>query len=264
MSDMVQGLGGEGAWWPSRFFHANQQREMNDMSEGLRAVFGRSTERMDRIAENLANASTPGYRAGTILPQNFIGELEGRLVGHQWRTGTDLTTGPIKLTERPLDFALQGEGFFVVRSPYGEFLTRNGSFEITPDGTLTTASGYPVLDDRGNAINFPNDTQVNQIVVNEDGAISVDGNEVATLRLERVESEEQLRRVGNTLFVTGPENRMDAEGTRVIGRALEGSNTTVYQELADMMVLTRSVEAAQRAQSNELSAQKKMMDAMSG
>lgn len=262
MSEAIQGLATDGAWWRSNFWHRNQQQELNHMSDGMRAVFSRSTERMDRIAENLANASTPGYRAGTILPKNFVGELSGRLIGHQWRVGTDLTGGALKMTDRPLDFALQGDGFFVVRSPHGDFLTRNGSFEITPDGTVTNTAGFPVIGDNGDPIRLPAGTRLEQVIVGENGSLSVDGNEFASFRLDRVESEHQLRRVGNTMFTTGAENRLAADDVRVIGRALETSNTTVYQELADMMVLSRSVEAAQRAQSNEMMAQKRMMEVM--
>lgn len=262
MSEPVQGLASDGAWWRSNFWHQNQQHELNHMSDGLRAVFGRSTERMDRIAENLANASTPGYRAGTILPKNFVGELSGRLIGHQWRVGTDLTPGSFKMTDRPLDFALQGDGFFVVRSPHGDFLTRNGSFEVTPDGVLTNTAGYPVIGDNGEPIQIPGGSQVNQVHVGEDGSLTVEGNQFATFRVEQVESERQLRRVGNTLFTTGVDNRMPATTTRVLGRTLETSNTTVYQELADMMVLSRSIEAAQRAQFNEANSQKRMMESL--
>ena len=263
MSDMDVGLWGQGKWWTTQFWHSNQQTSQDEMSEGMRAVFSRATDQMDLIAENLANASTPGYRSGCLLPKNFVGELQGRLIGHQWRVGTDLSTGSLRMTDRPLDFAVQGDGFFVVRSEYGEFLTRNGSFEVTPDGTLTTASGYEVLGDDNSPIQIPGDKALSPIEVGEDGVIRAGGDEIGQLRLERVENEEQLKRVGTSLFATAPENRVPAEGARVVGRTLESSNSTVYQELADMMVLTRSVEAAQRAQSDETQSQKKMMEALS-
>ena len=263
MSDMDVALWGQGKWWNTRFWHSNQQASQNEMADGLRAVFSRSTDRMDAIAENLANASTPGYRSACVLPKNFVGELKGRLVGHQWRVGTDMTPGAVRLTDRALDFALQGDGFFVVRSPNGEFLTRNGSFEVGPEGTLTTAGGHEVLGDDNQPIRIPDNASNNKIEVGEDGVIVADGQEVGQLRLDRISDEEQLRRIGTTLFTTPDENRQPAEDTRVIGRALETSNSTVYQELADMMFLSRSVEAAQRAQNDETEAQKKMMDALS-
>ncbi len=263
MSDMELGLWGQGRWWNTKFWHSNQQAAMNDMSEGIRAVFSRSTERMDMISENLANSSTPGYRAGTIMPANFVGELQGRLVGHQWRTGTDLSTGAFKMTDRPLDFALQGDGFFVVRSPNGEFLTRNGSFEVTTDGTLISAAGYEVLGEDGQPLRLPNNSRLEDIQVSEFGEISVGDNAVGRLLIERVPSEQALRRVGTAMFSTAPEYRQPDENTRVIGRTLETSNTTVYQEMADMLVLNRSVEAAQRAQRTETDSQRKMMDTLS-
>ena len=263
MSDMDVALWGQGKWWNTRYWHSNQQTAQNEMADGLRAVFSRSTDRMDAIAENLANASTPGYRSACVLPKNFVGELKGRLVGHQWRVGTDMTPGAIRLTDRALDFALQGDGFFVVRSENGDFLTRNGSFEVSRDGMLTTASGYEVLGDNNEPIKIPESAGSNKIEVGEDGIIMADGQEVGQLRLDRVANEEQLRRIGTTLFTTPDENRQPSEDTRVVGRALETSNSTVYQEMADMMFLSRSVEAAQRAQNDEAESQKKMMDALS-
>ncbi len=262
MSDMhVRALGPEG-WWRANFWHSKRQHGMNHMSDGARAVFTRSTERMDAIAENLANASTPGYRAGAVLPKNFVGELSGRLVGHQWRIGTDLTEGALRLTDRPLDFALQGDGFFVVRHGEYELLTRNGSFEVTPEGVLTTASGHVVLSAENGPIQLPPNTLMDRIEVSEDGVLRADGQELGAFRIERVDDERLLRRVGTTLFSTIPENRGPAEGARVIGRSLETSNTTVYQELADMMTLSRSFEATQKALSNEMQSQKNMMNAL--
>lgn len=263
MSDMEAGLWGQGKWWNTHIWHSRQQTAMNDMSDGARAVFSRSTDRMDLIAENLANASTPGFRSACSLPRNFVGELNGRLVGHQWRVGTDMTPGAVRLTDRPLDFALQGEGFFVVRSSQGEFLTRNGSFEVATDGTLCTSGGYAVVGDNNEELQIPAGTRLDELVVGEDGVIRSGEQTLGQLKLERVESEENLRRVGSTLFAAEPENRMPAEDTKVVGRALESSNSAIYQELTDMMVLTRAVEATQRAQSDETQSQKKMMDALS-
>jgi flagellar basal body rod protein FlgG len=243
---------------------------MNDMAQGLRDLFGQATQRMDLIAENLANANTPGYRTGTVLPKNFIGELKTHLSSHQWRVGTDLTPGSIRMTDRPLDFALQGEGFFVVQSPTGPLLTRNGSFEISADGTLLSASGYPVSGDDSRPIalrihqpiRIPAGTSLEQIQVTDDGELLADGNSLGRLRIERVVNEQGLRRVGTTLFAADPDNRIADSETSVIGRSVETANTTVYQQMADMMVLTRAVEAAQRAQRSETESQKKMMDAL--
>ena len=167
------------------------------------------------------------------------------------------------MTDRPMDFALQGQGFFVVRAPSGqEFLTRNGSFELTPQGDIMSAGGFEVLGQDGQPLRIPPGSSPERIEVGEDGLIRADGNLVGRLRIERVESERQLRRVGTTMFAAEPGARQEDDSTRVVGRALESSNTAIYQELADMMVLTRSVEAAQKAQTNETDAQKKMMDAL--
>ena len=133
---------------------------------------------------------------------------------------------------------------------------------MSADGTLSTSGGLEVMGENNEPIRIPSGTRVETIVVGEDGTLSAAGKEIGRLRMERVEGEEQLRRVGSTLFIAASENRQPAEDTRVVGRALESSNSATFQELSDMMVLTRAVEAAQRAQGDEVQSQKKMMEAL--
>ena len=119
--------------------------------------------RQDQIANDLANASTPGYKGDRTAPRSF-GDLllanpkSGAVVGPQSTAVqvdeivTDFTPRPARDTGEPLDFAITGEGFFAVQTAQGVRYTRNGQFSLDPQGRLVTAQGNPVLDTAGRPI----------------------------------------------------------------------------------------------------------------
>ena len=240
---------------------------MDEMALGLRDVLGRSTRHLQMISENLANSSTPGFRAGEVMTEPvlpFDRILDGKIAARTERDASDLTQGALRQTDRPLDFALNGSGFFVVSHGDQEYLTRNGSFEIDDDRFLRTAAGYHVLDADGEPLQVPANVRLDDVHAAEDGRLFANGVTFGRFRLERVDREVDLQRVGTTLFQADPTLRGEADGTTVLGRTLESSNTVVFQELSNLILLNRSVEAMQRAQGNEFDAQRKMMDALSG
>ena len=240
---------------------------MDETALGLRDMFGRSTRHLQMISENLANSSTPGFRAGAVMTEPvlpFDRMLDNQIAAHRERDATDLTQGALRKTDRPLDFALNGNGFFVVSHGDKEYLTRNGSFEVDQEGYLRTSAGYHVLDAVGAPLQIPADARLDDVHASEDGRLFVEGRVLGQFRLERVDHETDLLRVGTTLFEADASRRAPAENTTVLGRTLESSNTVVFQELSNLIMLNRSVEAMQRAQGNEMQAQRKMMDALAG
>jgi flagellar basal-body rod protein FlgG len=116
--------------------------------------------RQDQLANNLANASTPGYKPdatpqhsfGSVLMANTQGAAavgsvdEGVALGKAY---TNMTPGAIQETGEPLDFAIGGSGFFAVQTAHGVRYTRDGQFETSAAGVLTDANGNPVLGQGG-------------------------------------------------------------------------------------------------------------------
>ena len=116
--------------------------------------------RQDQLANDLANASTPGFKPdespqhsfGAVLMANTeggtaIGSVnEGVALG---KTFTNQTPGTMQETGEPLDFAIVGDGFFAVKTPQGVRYTRDGQFTTSAQGVLTDTSGDPVLDAKG-------------------------------------------------------------------------------------------------------------------
>src|SRR4051812_15073879 len=119
--------------------------------------------RQNQIANDLANASTPGYKSDRTTQQSFgdmllANEKSGQTVGSLGMgvqidsKVTDFTAQPVRQTEEPLDFAIEGDGFFAVQTASGTMYTRNGQFTVNQAGQLTTAKGEPVLGQNGQPV----------------------------------------------------------------------------------------------------------------
>lgn len=232
---------------------------------------------VDVISNNLANVNTTSFKRDraefkdllyqTLQTENIYGG-QGRPVNMQVGVGVrpsavvkDFTEGSLQQTENPLDLALDGEGFFSVLGPDGKvYYTRDGSFKLSVDGntaTLTTADGYPVLDDGGNPITFDNTQK--DISISPLGVITVknaDGTtqDVATLGLFNFLNPEGLLDVGNNLYeptaASGdPGTRDDFQGRmgNVMQGFLETSNVQVVKEMVDMIAAQRAYEINSKA-----------------
>ena len=191
--------------------------------------------RQDQIANDLANAATPGYKADRTSQAGF-GELllansaTGATVGPQGTAvqvsavETDFSPKPAKDTGEPLDFAIVGEGFFAVRTPNGTRYTRNGQFQADAQGRVVTAQGDPVLGRGGRTL-----------TVGADGRVDPRGLEVVALR--------NPRKDGDNL-VTGAAAGNAAGQVRA--GALESSGADAARSMVDMIASMRAFEAGQK------------------
>jgi flagellar basal-body rod protein FlgG len=192
--------------------------------------------RQDQIANDLANAATPGYKADRTTQTTFnslllANSVTGQTVGSQstavevGEVTTDFTPQPARDTGEPLDFAIVGEGFFAVQTAGGTAYTRNGQFMADAQGRLVTAQGDPVLG-RGGA----------PIRVGADGTVDPRKLEVVGLR--------NPRKTGDSL-VTGTPAGAAGLG-QVRSGALEGSGANATTAMVDMISSMRAYEAGQK------------------
>lgn len=199
---------------------------------------------MDAIANNIANASTTGFkREGTVFSE-FVtrtGDGPSLSMGFGNTRVVDLQQAGISATGGSLDFAIEGDGFFLVQTPQGQMLTRAGSFTPGADGTLQTADGYPVLDGSGSAIFIPPDAKT--IGVAEDGSISADGAPLAKLGLWAPGDPLTLTHQQGTLFSAS--GYQPAEGGKIMQGHLEDSNVDPVSEVAKMISVQRAYELGQ-------------------
>lgn len=206
--------------------------------------------RQDQLANDLANANTPGYKAdrstqssfGDLLLQNSatgqqIGSL-GLGVGIS-QTTVDLTQGVLTQTGENLDVALQGPGFLSVQTPTGTAYTRDGQLAVDAQGTLTTATGYPVLDTNGKPVSVAG--HASDFTVAPDGTITAGG---ATIGKLAIVSLSNPAKQGDTLF-TGTPGAAPA-GTTLVQGSLENSSTNPARVMVDMITSLRAYESSQK------------------
>jgi len=199
------------------------------------------------VSENIANVSTPGYKASRVFA-SMLDEVQSsaaglRAVEQSQRTCTDFSQGLVEQTGRDLDLALEGEGFFVVRTPQGERYARNGNFQIDATSQLVDASGAPVLGEQGPLV-LPQ----GKVAFGEGGAVSVDGIRVGTLRLRNFATTEVLRRADHGAFAlrAGIQVQDKPPTARLRQGCLERSNAEPLDEMVRMLNVVRSFEASQR------------------
>jgi flagellar basal-body rod protein FlgG len=149
----------------------------------------------------------------------------------------------MRTTGNPLDFIINGKGFFKVRTPDGVFYTRKGNFSLDTQGTLITQEGHQVMGDGGPII-----ITGHNISVNGQGTLFADGNEVGRLSVVDFEDPKKLMKLGKGLFqnVTDDPEIAPPRETHVRQGFLELSNVEVAEEMVKMIHSLRSFESYQK------------------
>ena len=218
-------------------------------------------QRQDTLANNLANASTVGFRAELQAFRSAPVAGSGastRVYALETTPGYDASGGPLQATGRNLDVAMKGDAWLAVQALDGtEAYTRAGALEVSGEGVLSTAGGLTVLGD-GGPINLPRDSEIS---IGADGTISAKGPNGRTSpvgRLKLVTPEAPLERGGDGLF-RAPDGDLPADvNARVQDGALEGSNVSPVETMVAMIAAARQFEAQmkllQTAEADEKSA----------
>jgi len=199
------------------------------------------------VAHNLANAGTSGFRReGVIFAEHVraLGPDDPPLsMARAHGRSIDLGMGALNHTGRPLDFAIEGEGFFLVDAPGGDRLTRAGSFTPDSAGMLSTPLGHHLLDEGGAPIFMP--PQATEIGLGPDGTLSADGQPIARVALVVPEDVARLVREPGLLFHSLAGHR-PAETPRLYQGFLEDSNVDAMTEMARLVEVHRAYELGQQ------------------
>jgi flagellar basal-body rod protein FlgF len=190
---------------------------------------------MEVIANNLANASTTGFKSQQAVFEDYLQPGPGRQrIAYVRDIGTtrDTRQGDLHLTGNTFDMAIEGAGYYSVSTAAGPRYTRNGSFQVTPDGQLITAKGDTVLDDRGNPITLPSPS--GKVVVAEDGTIADDGNPVAKLGVVDFDNPQQLVEEGTGLYTTDATSTPDTV-SKIRQGTIEQSNVQSVVQMTRMV-----------------------------
>ena len=210
--------------------------------------------RLDTVANNMTNISTSGYRSEKYTDSTFREYVVSR-VGNYDKSGsaelgpasyilapsqmyTDYTQGALEDTGMPLDFAIEGDGFFAVQTENGVAYTRNGSFSLDEEGYLCLPGQGRVLDDRGDELRLLTD----RVNVNAVGDVYTDyGAYMGRIGVYAFADNATLTRDANSLF-TG--NGAQAVQVTLRQKWVERANVDLIQQMTEMMTAQRALQSA--------------------
>jgi flagellar basal body rod protein FlgG len=220
----------------------------------------------DIIAHNLANVSTVGYKRRCNRFTKVL-EAQTQQAGEEDSTSGifDFSQGRLVQTDRTLDLALYGKGFFVIETPDGPLYTRHGVFRTDETGQVVDAAGRLVAGEAGPVV-IPEGIDLSQVYVGEDGRISAGPTDIGQFRLvEFPEEQDQLVPAGQNCF-QAPEDVDPVEAVECLIKQgyQEASNVRLTDELVNMITVTRMYEANTRLLNVKRDASRSMMSVAMG
>ncbi|WP_033074427.1 flagellar basal body rod protein FlgF [Sphingopyxis sp. MWB1] len=211
---------------------------------GMRGSMSRQTA----IANNLANAQTPGFRADMAEAQSLWlkgGGMGTRAMASEEVIGADMRLGTITETGRDLDVAMQGDALLVVQAPDGdEAYTRRGDLQLSASGLVTTGDGHPVQGMQGPLTLPPADA----VKIDADGRVWIvpaggdpeNPQEVDRIRLATPAGSDIVKGLDNLFRVKDGGILPDDPEARLITRSIEGSNVSATTALVEMIEASKS------------------------
>jgi len=227
---------------------------------------------LEVVANNVANASTVGFKADRQLFQSYVdqssGDGEGTAFVQDRATYIDRTNGPIQPTGNPLDVAIQGDAFLGITTPQGTFYSRDGRIHTGTDGTLLDVNGNAVQGSDGQPIQLPDNYQ--QVEIKGDGTVTVRVNnqsqDVGQIGLFKPNDPLLLRKSGNGMLTAPPSAMQPLDqgdtSSHLIQGSLEGSTVQTVTEIANMTELSRAYDRLQTLLSDDNDRESKMIDAL--
>lgn len=201
-------------------------------------------KRLNTIADNVANASTVGYRATGVKFEDVVSGLDDKALSFVSSGDTYMSdaAGPLRETGNPFDFAIKGNAWFGIETPAGTVMTRDGRFTLTENGELVTIEGYPVLDAGGAPIQL--DPRNGPPRAGADGSLRQNDNLVGALGLYNFDPGPNFVRFGNSGIVPAgePEPVVDRLDAGVAQGFLEESNVNPVLEITRLIMVQRAFE----------------------
>ena len=201
--------------------------------------------RMDIMTNNLANASTVGYKKEGSTSQSFNDVLTVKIKDQNY---TDYTQGSFRITDNTYDLALAGDGFFAIEftNKAGETdtkYTRAGQFTLNKDGYLVTEEGDYVLDTQNRRI------RLNTLLdskITDDGTIYQNDQAVARIQVTDFEDYDYLEKYGETYYQPIEGAKTTTADAQVKSGYLEMANVQIVSEMVNLISITRAYESNQK------------------
>jgi flagellar basal-body rod protein FlgF len=206
------------------------------------------TQSLDTIANNLANASTAGFRASRNVfssllqttgdsPLSVLNQ-DANDYGVLSSTQFDTSQGALVKTGNELDLAMEGPGYFVAQTPAGPVYTRGGNFRVSPQSQLITAAGDPVLGDNNRPITIIGAP----VSISPDGTISTNGAISGRLKMVEFPPSVDVQSAGGTYYTAPAGTAVAATKSQVRQAMLESSNVNPITSVVELITAQREVE----------------------
>ena len=226
------------------------------MDSGFYSAFTGLAARMqalDLVANNLANANTSGYKAQKEFYRAFTVSLNNQRLtpvnqaindfGMLGGSRTDLSAGSLDPTGNDTDLAIDGTGFFAVKTKTGaDRYTRNGNFSLNTQRQLVDSEGNLLQGDDG-----PIQVPSGKVTISTDGTVSVDGAIVSKVKIVDFAPNTPLALEGNTDFTAPDGAAKPALDSQLRQGMLEASNSNPVMSAVALIDLQRNAEMMQRA-----------------
>jgi len=191
---------------------------------------------LEVIANNMANLSTPGFKAEKMMFQEYLmkpkdGSDPSSYVVSQGHA-RDMTQGPLSHTSNPLDVALNGPGFMTVTTPSGDQYTRNGHFQLDNQGELVTSAGFIVQGEGGSPIVIP--AGAGSITIGKDGTVATNKQTIGKIAVVNFDNPQTLAETQAGLYAT-TQTPQTATATTVEQGTIEEANIQSVVEMTKMM-----------------------------
>lgn len=202
--------------------------------------------RLTTLADNVANANTTGFRATEVKFNEVLADTGVADVSFvdQGQDFLKTSNGGLNATGNQLDFAIRGEAWFMIETPTGNMLTRDGRFSLTETGQLVNINGYPVLDPGEAPIQL--DPGGPPPKVGRDGGLEQDGVRLGAIGLFEADLSQGFQRKAALGIVPTipPEPLLDANSAGLLQGYLEESNVNPVSEMSHLIMLSRAFESA--------------------
>ena len=227
-------------------------------------------KQLDTVANNLANVNTTGFKGDQLSFREVLSQAqrtpaqsqEEQFLSHEYldlyvgmdksavtvdEAGKNFSPGRMQKSSNPLDVAIANEGFFTVMTPQGVRYTRVGKFQLNEKAQLSTHEGNLVLGKNG-----PLTLAGEDIVIDREGGVSLDGKPVDTLQVVRFVDPSRLQKLGKSMFAPVEQDNVaiPVKEPNLQQGMTEGSNVDTVKEMVQMVAANRSYETVQKALSN--------------
>jgi flagellar basal-body rod protein FlgF len=203
-------------------------------------------QRVDVLANNIANTTTTAFKAEQLLLEPVIARAGARqrlAFVQDVATVRDPSPGTLAATGNPLDLAIEGEGYFTIETEEGLRYGRSGQFRLSEEGLIMTAAGDLVLDDGGAPLAVPLGARA--ITLAADGTLSTEEGVVGRIAVAGFADEQALRKVGSGLYATD-QAPQEVPGARLVQGMLEGANVRPVVEMTEMIATLRAYQGTER------------------